>query len=297
LQDTAWFWFHGAGDHRLRPLQNHVSPRKPFPDSRYFEMDMQQRRAPRTPSPTHPMKFQREWERTVDRLPDALASSCINYRDWKKQSKSKQAADIAEMRLQLESSCRAIDRVFCRATTECSKRTLWSRLPFSSTCVAPTCVAPPGAAAVTARDAFEFAVFNRKCVTKVCKRVDKRFKIDVMRPWLRGARDAYQFFGGRLLTRMMIQGGGHEPLECPICFETPEKVVVLHCGHSVCVECIKDMYGVGGCKGRVQALVGYANHYMTDADHRRRRRCPECRWEFPTNMHHDMTVLRLKRPA
>jgi hypothetical protein len=78
---------------------------------------------------------------------------------------------------QLESSCRAIDRVFCRATTECSQRTLWSRLPFSSACV------EPGAAAVTARDAFEFAVFNRKCVTKVCKRVDKRFKIDVMRPW------------------------------------------------------------------------------------------------------------------
>lgn len=62
----------------------------------------------------------------------------------------------------------------------------------------------------------------------------------------------YQIVNGNMLIIMKIDLQLEKNNECPICWEERDTVVVLKCGHIICIKCLEKFVGIDAFKGTVK---------------------------------------------
>lgn len=244
------------------------------------------------------MKFGAQWKQRVAELPPSLRDAAISYKAWKKRVKRELPAPD-EFLGTLKDECDRVNRSFLetarRARAERDRNGRWWRRASCGGCDAAAAVAPgddaddADAAAVSdAAKAYAFAVLNRTCVYKLCKKYDKarRASLDgapdaAASPWFRRAlgAGAYAFLSSVELKRLELELSG-TPATCPVCLdETPSAAApaafILACGHVTCLACVQDLYGVRRLRGTLYNRLSYGRYRAPGA------RCPLCRAPDP----------------
>jgi hypothetical protein len=205
------------------------------------------------------MKFGREWADVTTSLPPTLARLSFSYKAWKKRSKSASATFLQDLRVE----CTRIDVAFRRL----------AETAYGGRRACPWMCQDVVAPAFGLADILAFADLQRTCVTKICKRYDKKNGVSVAVAWLQGvkARGLYAFLGGALVRRLAIDV--HGATECPVCLDADVNVV-LDCGHAVCMACFDQVYKLAG-KGTLHNLIAVANMRAAPP------KCPVCRRAAP----------------
>lgn len=252
-----------------------------------------------------PMKYGKEWERETLRMAPPLAIACLNFKAWKKRLKQ-QGSRTSDFAPDLLSDVSRANDAFClmadtiihrrRQRHSPSGHRLTPRSQPSTSSCRPwrVCLQRPPLpddACAEARQAREvreiaeaasFAALNRRCLYKLCKRMDRcrrsgpRLTIDGLvevhdtwMAWLTHVRQryTYDFLGGALVACLdvLVARTADPPPECPICFaplsDGPDVplAVVTRCGHCFCGECVFTALGVMGRRGNLRNLAAWAN--------------------------------------
>ena len=206
------------------------------------------------------MKYGKQWQRDVQKLPEELQDQCIDYRSWKKVAKQSQSHDAMVARL--SSDMLRVESVFMSPP----------RSRFMC------CRAISNRSSTPSKDThamYAFAMVNKACIVKIIKRCDKRSGSH-LRDWYNAHKHEYSFCGGVKLTRLALECGMHQVEECPICLDPPNTGVILECGHIICLDCIKDMYHIRHMRGTISNLIStsiYMNKHSPC--------CPLCRCQKP----------------
>lgn len=241
------------------------------------------------------MKFGKEWERETLQMPPHHASSCLDYRTWKRRIK--QGSGGGSLARELISDVARVDAFFRLVADPIIDRHGQRR---SSSGRRPPPVPPPERLSCRTRvhpddsdakarailAARSLAALNRRCLYKVCKRMD-RFRLSFDREltamaWLTDVRrrHAFDFLGGLRVACLDVLAAraAEEPPECPICFSPlPDApgaslVVVTRCGHYFCAGCVDTALGVAGRRGSARNLEAWAQARGAGC-----ASCPMCR--------------------
>jgi hypothetical protein len=220
------------------------------------------------------MKFGKTWKANVARLPRQQRAAVVNYAAWKKQTSR---SDGDELTAKLAADCKVASDRFRRLAKGLVTRTR--------------------CAVGAATQALEFASLNRTCVTKLCKRLEKRGIVPGIRGWLATHRRQYAFFGGAEVAALELRADAdaRHAMTCPVCLEESlgeTECVILNCGHTFCAPCVLNMMGVWGMRGTTRNLIGYANFSGT-----RLRACPSCRDGAPTQNMRSWQIVDRPREA
>ena len=248
------------------------------------------------------MKFGKEWELETLRMSPTLAAACLDYKAWKKRLK-RECSGTPGFERDLASVVTRVNDTFCRMADAIihrrRQRHLPSghRLPPRSPCSPSSSSFPSRALCCTrTRHPFDadaetraiataasFAALNRRCLYKLCKRMDRRrracclggptsgpsLRHGTWMAWLTDVRreHAYDFLGGARVTCLdvLVARRTSPPPECPVCFaplpDGPDAPlsVVTRCGHCFCGECVFTALGVMGRRGSLRNLAAWAN--------------------------------------
>lgn len=191
------------------------------------------------------MKFGKSWKFQSEELPVQLASRCINYKVWKKLVKT--VRDHDSLLHKLKSECKAVDKVMLTRQTSgvvCSLVRL------------------------SAQDIHNFAALNKQTLYKICKKLDKQLGTNKFMQWY--ATRPFAFLGGSQFTRLQLDATQHVD-ECPVCYDIPNTVIILDCGHYLCIECFKDWFRIRGQRGMLWNVV-----MAVEEKTKEKKRCPMC---------------------
>ena len=251
------------------------------------------------------MKFGAQWKQSVAELPESLREAAISYKAWKKRVKPGADPLPPEDFLgTLKDECERVNRSFLERVRSgvAPKRRRGGRGGSCGGCGGG--VAPDGAdgedgADGAERDAlaktYAFAMLNRTCVYKLCKKYDKVLRRRAASPWFRGAlgAGAYAFLNSAELKRLELElYGAKDP--CPVCLEeTPSPAepaaFILSCGHTMCVSCVRDLYGVRRTRGTLYNVLSYGRHRSPAV------RCPMCRAPNPLGAISELNIYPAER--
>jgi hypothetical protein len=260
------------------------------------------------------MKFGAQWKQSVAELPESLREAAISYKAWKKRVKAGADPLPPEDFLgTLKDECERVNRRFLervRAGVAPKRRRRRGGSGggggfcggcggggFGSGGVAPD--GADGAEGDAERDAlaktYAFAMLNRTCVYKLCKKYDKVLRRRAASPWFRGAlgAGAYAFLNSAELKRLELElYGATEP--CPVCLEeTPSPAepaaFILSCGHTMCVSCVRDLYGVRRTRGTLYNVLSYGRYHSPAV------RCPMCRAPNPLGAISELNIYPAER--
>lgn len=202
------------------------------------------------------MKYAKQLQQAVMELPKSLQEKCISYKTWKKDCK-KTTLNINEALLVLIKQCCKVDKAYLHAYTHLTNK--HKQAICWKACLQPS-------------DVLRFANVNAQTVYKVAKRLSKVYQSPEPLRWLVTVRTqhTYAFMGGNTTTHLQLSIT--KRLECPICMEDFEpnknhKVIVFHCGHYACLDCVLQYAGVTQLNGTWFNLLAYA----------KKRDCPICR--------------------
>lgn len=196
------------------------------------------------------MKFAREWKQRYYSLDKGLRKYCLNYKSWKKKCKT---LSIETLKADLECEFTRINKVF-KASVE--RIEFVKYLPCYSDYVDSRI-----------KSLYELGELNKKCLYKICKRIDKRKSSNIMLSWYRSLHSNY------IQVWLTLHKEAKEP--CPICFEECyKKTVIMKCGHYICHDCVMGMIGAKHIKGTTHNLISNYLYY-----HGNRLTCPLCRNE------------------
>jgi hypothetical protein len=208
------------------------------------------------------MKFAQEWKQVSGLLPPALHKHCIDYKAWKKYSK-REVHDMRIIMSILQQQLQDVNATFEKYYDRCYHRsscTLFSKR-FEK------------------QEVYTFATMNAKCLYKVCKRIDKKYGMQDFMRWYVKERASHtiSILGGHKLTRLELDVLPAQKqtisCSCPICLdESPKKLMILECGHTMCADCALDIMGVRDFKGELHNLVAYGRIVM-----KCNTACPICR--------------------
>lgn len=207
------------------------------------------------------MKYAKQLQQMLLELPSTLQDKCISYKRWKKDCK-RTTLNVGDALLALQQQCRILDKAYIDAyhqsTLDRQRSACWIST-YKET--RPRC-----------EDVLRFANVNAQTVYKIAKRLSKAYQSHEPLQWLVAirARHIYAFMGGNTTTHLQLKIEKH--FECPICMEDfqpnkEHKVIVFHCGHYGCLNCVLQYAGVRQMKGTWFNLLACA----------RRRECPICR--------------------
>lgn len=208
------------------------------------------------------MKYAKELQIALTRLPKHLQEASLNYKQWKKQSKE---MTIDEALVVLRAECEEIEHIFCDQYHHCCHPpSLFARC---------FCLRAP----ISSQTLLLFAEMNAKTLYKICKRLGKQGrKNPIPMEWFTSVRAShmYGFLGGHHTVHLALQQCYHRHdslLECPICLQelSPKFILIYACGHYACVLCTLQY-------AKVNSLHGAWYHLLINAQ---RRSCPFCRYE------------------
>lgn len=226
------------------------------------------------------MKFGRAWRERVQRLPPDLAAACVHYKRWKKSlrcSGGERARSAEDAWRDLQDELRGAETAFAEAVAARRRMVCALLSPCFGSC--------PGGGrrrgGMRADQLLEYAALNRTAAYKVCKRIDKTlggggFDCRARLAALVGTH-SLEVLGGSEVRALELECGA--AAECPVCLEVwgpgrqgRGRVVLLRCGHTLCLPCALAILGVpGGSRGTPHNLLGYG--CATGGE----LRCPSCR--------------------
>jgi hypothetical protein len=91
--------------------------------------------------------------------------------------------------------------------------------------------------------------------------------------WMNEIRGRFAFMGGFYMKRLECELFGCNE-ECPICMDVDKTMVISECGHTMCFECLENMYHIKGKKGIMRNIIA-----SYDCEHK--ICCPICRVRAP----------------
>lgn len=194
------------------------------------------------------MKFQEEQVVIGQTLPPELFENVLNYKKYKKITKSKNEVVFFN---ELKKDIRYINafwHTFYKANFKKPPCSLFKCL-YTSTQSNPL-------------QAYTYIDLNHKSLYKICKRASKRFQNTnpyVFLDSIKNSRNA-GVFGGMVKKEFELSVNDHTSQEdCPICFETMKenRFLLLHCGHLMCLDCVMKYLNVHDLYGEVRNLIAY----------------------------------------
>jgi hypothetical protein len=190
-----------------------------------------------------------KWLSIHESLPYQLQKHCIQYKKWKKYTKSPPKNIIKS----LEHECKLVDRIFHKIYHDYNHPIFFCRVTY------------------TREDIQKFVELNKTCIYKICKRLDKKIQSNTKK-WLLDVKQnlRFKFLGGTEITSLNIKF----PTECPICFESVNRIIIARCGHYLCFDCMENLYHLHGQNGKVYNLI-------YNADYNNTVNCPFCRISYP----------------
>ena len=219
------------------------------------------------------MKYKQSCLLEVQKLPINIQKSCIDYKQWKKTIKT--LRDEATIKAMLEKDMRNADNVFKQACEQ-----IWhkdkmiknlTRFGFMKCCmVLPD--DPYNSSYI--KTFYKFAHINSTSLYKLTKKCDKKLGTH-LRTWYIQERNKYAMCGGVDLKRLELDIFGYKD-ECPICYEVPTNMIILDCGHIMCLTCLKQIYKIDHMKGTLPNLIQYALYTYP-----KETKCPVCRLSKP----------------
>lgn len=242
------------------------------------------------------MKFCATWKSEIMQLPYALQCHVLSYKKWKKLSVAHYCANDLIQRL--EEDCFEINKtmkdamhhiihpsqaqpnLFCipifRTSKVVDSSNVWMDIQW--------------------KDLYTYAMLNKTTLYKICKRMDKRRASNAFRQWRMHHFKDYYFNHGMYLTRLYLESFSKD-MECPICFEPllnsndchfQQPVIILNCGHVLCVQCVAQLYNMTGKKG------SFCNLLSVELSKGNACFCPMCRHLNPLIHISDVNIYPLK---
>lgn len=227
------------------------------------------------------MKFCTTWRARRNAMPPILQAMCLDYKQYKKCSKSALLEQEAvAIRAALLHDLDKVDEALSLYSDSLFPRgpmSLFGRLFGCSV------DASDQDDAQSIAHLMDFVSLNKACFYKICKRLHKRSNA---RPsfleWHKEiiSSDDYKFLSPLIRTTLAIQTGVRTLVteECPICLDPltsapgDPAALVLKCGHVLCTECALGMVNMAGANGTLHNRIAYGTHY-----HPHSSRCPLCR--------------------
>lgn len=189
----------------------------------------------------------------MDTLPNVLRDHMIDYKGYKKLIKT--SGTMAVLLEKLAQDANRVDKFFTRIT----KRSL-----FTSYVERPH-----------KEDVYKYITLNSRTIYKICKRASKRMHDRAAMEWLRNLHNsrALSFMNGIAKKALELSISEEKCIECPICLENVKgEVIIMHCGHTLCLDCVKGVLKVANVKGTIYNLIAYGRYSLAPS-----ASCPLCR--------------------
>ena len=196
------------------------------------------------------MKFATVWKTKLEDLPPFLKSTCIDYKKYKKLTKIQHGHAPEFFHNLLNADIKLVDNVF-----KALKR---------GSCAAVK---------TDTKTLLEYAILNSRCLYKSCKRIDKRLGISDFKSWYSFllTQKEHKFLSRQTQAWLRLKTANQQHTEeCPVCLEQVDDMLVLQCGHILCVECTLNMLGVAQSKGTLHNRIAFGNYNLQP-------KCPVCR--------------------
>ena len=186
------------------------------------------------------MKYGQYWKQEVKNLPEGLSKNIINYKAYKKLIKKN--TSVCMLMDTLMKDAMKADHCF-KMTTKCA-------------------------------GLYKFAELNSTSLYKICKKAQKKTKDDKALKWLQRVHNQrlFSFVSGIKKTELVIQQSADCVRECPVCFDEVDSTIIMHCGHTLCLGCVKDMLKVKNTKGTIYNVIAHGLYVNV-----RGASCPLCR--------------------
>lgn len=205
------------------------------------------------------MKFSKHFISEMTSLPQALQDHLIDYKRYKKYIKS--CASISEF----------IEKVSCDATHADAflRKVMKNKKQPISCCTSYR---------YDKKDIYTFMSLNATSLYKVCKRATKRMHTREPMNWWSTIQNKNElcFLNGMMKTKIEldnVQNQQRSTIECPVCLDNISKdIMIMNCGHVICMECVKGMLHVSHTKGTVHNLIAHGRHVTSP-----NASCPLCR--------------------
>jgi len=172
------------------------------------------------------MKYGQYWKKEIMDLPETLRKHVINYKAYKKLIKRN--ASIQDITQKLMEDALNADA--------CFKKTR------------------------SIKGLLAFADLNSKSLYKICKKAHKKTRDPNAMKWLQEVHNKHMFSFVSGIKKTKISGNGHLQ-ECPICLDDivveDNMAIIMHCGHVMCIKCVKHMLHVDKAKGTIYNLIAY----------------------------------------
>lgn len=185
------------------------------------------------------MKYGQYWKDQFNHVPSCYQRYVINYKTYKKIIKNNASGFLEK----LSNDAKAADACFIRIKGN-------------------------------NEDMLRFAILNATSLYKICKKAHKKYpEVDAM-AWLQSVqnRHMFQFVGGIKKTLLALEENVCAQKECPICLDEYNKnLIIMHCGHFICLGCAKHMLHVSKLKGTIYNLIAHGTYKRDNS------RCPLCR--------------------
>ena len=208
------------------------------------------------------MKYGEEWANRCKELSDELAAQAINYKTYKKITKTEQTAET--ILAKLENDIHKVIMFMNSIQNNRQKRAL-----------SLLCECSRQSTTFPVNEIASFMVLNERTCYKLCKRLDKRLQTNIFSSWLRNKRNdkTIPFLSRSEITYLQTLLKCFPEHECPICLEPVQTdFLITSCGHILCTPCTLQMLQVSHLKGKLFNKIAYGLY-----DKKTRVNCPVCR--------------------
>lgn len=185
------------------------------------------------------MKYGQYWKKELKTLPSQVQKHIIDYKCYKKLIKT--SVDSTYIMNKLMEDAKKADMFFKKSKNECD-------------------------------GLFKMAELNSTSLYKICKKTQKKNKDNYAMAWLQYVHNKHMFAFVSGIKKTQLSIHNTESKECPICFEESNNVIIMHCGHILCLDCVKNMLNVQQKRGTIYNLIA---HGLYSIQHR--PSCPFCR--------------------
>jgi hypothetical protein len=222
------------------------------------------------------MKFGHIWKQTLKELPINLQSHVLDYKRYKKLLKTVHlSSDLTTVKQRIIHDVNAINH-FSMTSLPIIQQQKQTRFGL---CKCNTITNDqPSEQAIKA-----YIELNNTTLYKICKRASKRLNDPSYLNWLatykQQDRDLSGIFGGFIRSYLKIRTSDNNNIECPICLDdikiNVQKVMMLDCGHTICLDCVKSYLGINNLKGTIGNLIAHGVYMTPNIS------CPICKRKHP----------------